>query len=71
MKAITKRLRVLRAEKGLNQTKVAQRARMSRDRYLRIELGYTEPSDTELARLARVFGVAEVLSSPEGELVSR
>lgn len=52
------RLRVARADKGkrgVNQFQVAKAIGVGRDRYLRIELEYTEPTDDEIAALARYF----------------
>lgn len=51
------RLRVFRAERGYTQFQTADRAKMSRYRYQRIESGDLEPRETERTALARVFGV--------------
>lgn len=52
------RLRVLRAERAWNQYDTARRAKLSFNRYWRIEKGYTDPTPEERARLARAFGVS-------------
>lgn len=51
------RLRVLRAETRLTQYNAARKARISHNRFWRIENGYIEPTDDECARLARLFKV--------------
>lgn len=50
------RLRVARAEKGINQTLTARAIGMGRDRLLRIEKQYAEPTKDEMSRLANFFG---------------
>jgi transcriptional regulator with XRE-family HTH domain len=55
-------LRAARALKGLNQFDTARRARISFNRYCRIELGQAVPTDKERQRIARVVGAdAETL----------
>ena len=68
VKPITRRLRVLRAERDWNQHIAAKRARIGMNRYVRIELGQTDPTPSELATLAKVFGVSELLPAPTEEL---
>jgi transcriptional regulator with XRE-family HTH domain len=55
MKAVTKRLRVIRAERNLTQMKVAFRAKIHINHYWRIENGWTHPSPDEQERIAKVF----------------
>lgn len=55
MKVITKRLRVLRAERDLSQRDTATKAGMSVDRYWKIENGYADPTDAERQGLARAL----------------
>lgn len=55
MKAVTRRLRVLRVERGLSQRETAVRAGLPEGRYQRIEAGYVTPSNDDLAALAKVF----------------
>lgn len=57
MKAITKRLRLLRTEKGLTQRDAALRAGMPIGRYWEIENGYRSPGDEDLGRLGLAFGI--------------
>jgi transcriptional regulator with XRE-family HTH domain len=58
-KEITRRLRVLRADKNLSQQRVARRARISSlNRYWRIEAGLAVPTEKEQERIAKVFGLA-------------
>lgn len=57
MKPLTQRLRVLRAGSSLSQIETAARAGIKHYRYWRIESGYVEPTDSEIAALARVFNV--------------
>lgn len=67
MKAITKRFRMLRTERGLSQRETAARASIPMGRYWEIENGYREPDVDDLAKLARVFrcDVADILGQPE------
>jgi transcriptional regulator with XRE-family HTH domain len=58
MKAALNRLRVLRAERRMSQMDAADRARLSLNRYWRIENSYVEPTPEERIALASVFGVA-------------
>lgn len=55
------RLKVLRASyhdgRGITQMDLAPKAGLSRDRYWRIENGYEQPTETELARLAKALKV--------------
>lgn len=53
------RLPVLRAERAVKQTDVADAAGISANRYWRIENGETEPTDDERIVLARVLGVSQ------------
>lgn len=53
------RLPILRAERGrVPQFDVADACGISRNRYWRIENGYTEPTDEEKAALAVYFNVS-------------
>jgi transcriptional regulator with XRE-family HTH domain len=58
MKAITKRLKVLRTERSLSQIETAQRAGLKEYRYWRIESGYSDPTDVEMVAIAKVLRVA-------------
>jgi transcriptional regulator with XRE-family HTH domain len=49
------RLRVLRADRRITQLDLALKAKLSQNRYWRIENGYDEPSDSEKKRIARVL----------------
>jgi transcriptional regulator with XRE-family HTH domain len=55
VKLITKRLKALRFERGINQRDVAEAINVPLNRYWEIENGYRVPDDRELARLARVL----------------
>jgi transcriptional regulator with XRE-family HTH domain len=55
---VTNRLRVLRAEVRWSQMELSRRARVSTNRIWRFENGYAEPTDRELARLARALRVS-------------
>jgi transcriptional regulator with XRE-family HTH domain len=55
VKALTRRLRVLRAERQLSQITTARLAGMKEYRYWRIEAGYSVPTDQELGRIARAL----------------
>lgn len=55
-------LKAARALQGLNQFDTATKARISFNRYCRIELGQTEPTDKERQRIAKV------LKSDEAEI---
>lgn len=59
------RLRVLRAEKRLTQLDTAARAKVSIARYWKIENGYTEPTSSERAALARALRVEESEAFPQ------
>lgn len=50
-------LRVLRARKRINQYDTALKAKISPNRYWRIENGYTQPTPDEREALARLFRV--------------
>lgn len=50
---MTNRLRVARAERRVNQRDVARAIGIGSDRYWRIENEYAEPTDAEIAKLAR------------------
>ena len=52
---MTNRLKFARFEKGVNQFYVAKAIGIGRDRFLRIELEYTEPTRKEVLALARYF----------------
>lgn len=54
-KTATNRLRVLRAERDITQMDLALKARISHNRYWRIEAGYVTATDEELARIARAL----------------
>jgi len=56
MKAVSRRLKVLRADKDITQRDVARKANMPLLRYWEIENGYREPDDSEKARIAGVLG---------------
>lgn len=64
------RLRVLRAERGISQRDTAVKAKLSLDRYWRIENGYVDAQPEERERLARVFKVPVVDVFPEAEAVA-
>jgi transcriptional regulator with XRE-family HTH domain len=66
MKTVRNRLRVLRAERRMNQTNAARRSRIGFNRYWRIENGYAEATPEERDRLARIFKVSvdEVFPPP-------
>lgn len=55
MKAITKRLRVLRTERGITQRDLALKAGIPLGRYWEIENGYREPDDEERVSIARAL----------------
>jgi transcriptional regulator with XRE-family HTH domain len=69
MKAITKRLRILRAERGLTQREVVARSKgkMPSGRYWEIENGYREPTDADLAILADTLKCSpnDIVPQPE------
>lgn len=52
---MTNKLRVRRAELDITQHDVAQRIGIHRDRFWRIENGYTEPTADEIKSLARAL----------------
>lgn len=58
MKSITRRLRVLRAERGLSQRETALQSGVQFARYQRIEAGYQMPSAADVIALAKVFQLA-------------
>jgi transcriptional regulator with XRE-family HTH domain len=57
MKAITKRLRVLRAQANLNQRITAERAGMTLLRYHEIEKGYRSPDQDDVEAIAKALRV--------------
>ena len=61
--ALAQRLRVLRAEKGLSLTEVAELTKVHRDTVSALERGKRHPYKPTLKKLARVYGV------PLGELM--
>jgi transcriptional regulator with XRE-family HTH domain len=65
MKQPKNRLRLLRAERRLNQLDTALASRISASRYWRIENGYTQPTDAERATLARVLKTDVATAFPE------
>lgn len=52
-------LKAARALQGLNQFDAARKARISFNRYCRIELGQAEPTPKERERIARVLKADE------------
>lgn len=52
-------LKAARALQGLNQFDTARKARIGFNRYCRIELGQTEPTDKERLRIAKVLKADE------------
>ena len=52
-------LKAARALRGLNQFDTARKARIGFNRYCRIELGQTEPTDKERQRIAKVLQADE------------
>lgn len=66
MKAITRRLRVLRAAKPISQRDLAIKAKLPHGRYMEIERGYRSPEQAEIERIAKALNVAptEIVSSP-------
>ena len=56
--SLPNRLPVLRAERAISQLALAKKARISHNRYWRIENGHATASDVERNMLARVLGVA-------------
>ncbi len=57
MEILGRRLKELRAEKGLTQQQVTEHFQISRVTYLRYEKGQREPSLEMLVGFARFFGV--------------
>lgn len=53
------RLKVLRAERNVSQMALAFKVGMGRDRYMRIERGFTTATAAERRDLARALRVAE------------
>lgn len=72
MKELTRRLRVLRAEREVTQRDLAQKAHIPVGRYWDIENGYRMPDQNELARLARVLKVTpeDILPASEPSRVA-
>jgi transcriptional regulator with XRE-family HTH domain len=54
---LVKRLRALRAERGLSQMALAERAGIGRSYLARLELGQQDPTLATLEKLARALGV--------------
>jgi transcriptional regulator with XRE-family HTH domain len=52
------KLRKLRAQKGMSQTVLAKKARMSREHLSRLESGRYDPSVGMVQRLAKALGVS-------------
>lgn len=52
-------LKAARALRGLNQFDTARKARIGFNRYCRIELGQTDPTGRERARIAKVLKADE------------
>ena len=63
-RAVSNRLRVLRAEKRWPQMEVAERAGMGLNRYWKIENERAVPEPAERKRIAKVFGVPEADAFP-------
>lgn len=55
MKNLTKRLRVLRAERDITQRDLALKVGMSIQRYWEIENGYRKADESEQSSIARVL----------------
>ena len=55
MKAITRRLRILRAERDITQRDTAIKAGLSLSRYWEIENGYRDPDPAEVSAIARAL----------------
>lgn len=68
MKAITKRLRLLRLERAISQRDLALLADLPMGRYWEIENGYRDPDETDLQKLAKAFECApdEIIGHAEG-----
>lgn len=63
--------RALKGDNGVTQYDVSQALGLHRDRYWRIEKGYTDPTDDERAALAEYFGVGQSALFPlQSEAVS-
>ena len=54
---MAKRLRELRAKRGLTQRTLADRSGVSREYIARIELGHHDPTVSTLEKLAKALGV--------------
>lgn len=61
------RLRVIRAERDLTQMDTALKAHIPVGRYWRIENGYQDPTEDEIAALARVLRASTVEMFPSLE----
>lgn len=72
MKAIKQRLLVLRAARGrISQREVAVRLGMPVERYWRIENGYQEPTNEELAGIAKILRCSpEEIVPPKAQVLS-
>ena len=51
------RLKRVRESKGLSQTALAKRSRLSREHIVRLKAGRYDPTVTTLAKLAKALGV--------------
>jgi len=69
MKAITKRLRLLRVDRGISQRDTAIKADLPYGRYMDIENAYRTPNNSEVARIARALKAspADIVPSAEPE----
>lgn len=63
------RLRVLRAERRINQLDTAAKAKIVMGRYWKIENGYTEPTEDERVRLARALRTSIEELFPSSDVV--
>src|SRR3712207_7524047 len=65
---LPKRLRVLRAERGLTIKQAAELAGVTRETLRELELGRRSPHGPTLAKIANAYGVpvAELLDAAEG-----
>jgi transcriptional regulator with XRE-family HTH domain len=57
MKALTKRLRILRAAANITQRDVAAKVGIPLQRFWEIENGYRVPTESEKARIAKALRV--------------
>jgi len=65
--SLGRRLRVMRAERGLSLREAARRAGVVKETISDIERGHTHPYDVTLAKLAHAYGVPveDLLEEPE------